>query len=412
MSLFSWFNNKPQKSEYLNAEKILKIFTGYQPAFTNWNGCIYESELVRSAVDARARHISKLKVEIVGAAQPQLQARLRRAPNSLQTWSQFLYRTSAILDINNTCFIVPVLGQYNDVVGYIPINPISCQLVPDEKGNIWLRYQFSNGQLGAIEWERVCVLTKHQYRNDFFGDSNKALNETMQLIHMQNQGIEEGVKNASTFRFMAKLTNFSKSEDLKKEQQRFTENHLATSDGNGGLLLFPNTYDSIQQITSKPFTVDADQMKLIQTNVYNYFGVNEKVLQGAAYGDEFSAYYESSIEPFAIQFSEGMTKLVFSDREQAQGNKIIATSNRLQFMTNKDKMEVSSQMLDRGIFTLNEVRDIWNLPRVEGGDIRIIRGEYYDADEKVGSAEIEIEPEEGNDAGEKFSNEKGNNNAN
>lgn len=389
MGIFDRFK-KPPESEYLNAEKIFKIVSGYRPAFTNWNGALYESELVRSAIDARARHISKLKFEIIGSAQPGLTAKLKRAPNELQTWSQFFYRSSTILDCTNTLFIVPVLGEYNNVTGYIPINPSSCELVRTENGDLWLRYQFSNGQTGAIEWNRVFTMTKHQYKSDFFGDSNRALYETMNLIHMQNQGIEEGVKGAANIQFLAKLTNFSKAEDLKKEQERFNENHLKA--GDGGLLLFPNTYDSIQQINYKPFTVDAEQMKLIQTNIYNYFGVNEKVLQGAAYGDEFSAYYESSIEPFAIQFSEGMTKLVFSDREQAQGNEIIATSNRLQFMTNKDKMEVSSQMLDRGIFTLNEVRDIWNLPRVEGGDVRIIRGEYYDADEKVGSAGIEIEP--------------------
>lgn len=395
MSLFSWFNNKPQKSEYLNAEKILKIFTGYQPAFTNWNGCIYESELVRAAVDARARHISKLKVEIIGSAQPQLQARLKRSPNSLQTWSQFLYRTSAILDINNTCFIVPVLGEFNDKIGYVPINPTSCQLVPDEKGNIWLRYQFSNGQLGAMEWERVSVLTKHQYKNDFFGDSNKALNETMQLIHIQNQGIEEGVKNASTYRFMAKLTNFSKAEDLKNEQKRFTENHLTASGDNGGLLLFPNTYDSIQQITSKPFTVDAEQMKLIQTNVYNYFGVNEDILQNKAFGDAWSAFYEGAVEPFAIQFSESMTRTMFTEREQAQGNMIMATSNRLQYLSNADKLAVSRDMADRGLMSINEIRDIWNLAPLEGskGNVFPVRGEYYNA-------------------GEKFSNEGGDSNAN
>lgn len=380
---------KPNRNneEYLNAEKILKVVTGYRPRFSNWNGCIYESELVRSAIDARARHISKLKVEFVGPAQPKLTNRLKKQPNALQTWSQFLYRASTILDCTNTLFIVPVLGQYNDVVGYIPINPTMCELVKSDKDEIWLRYQFSNGQRGAIEWARVCTLTKHQLNNDFFGDNNNALNETMQLVHIQNQAIEEAAKNAATFRFMAKLTNFSKSEDLKKEQQRFAEQHLQADDGNGGMLLFPNTYDNIQQIESKPFTVDAEQMKLITTNVSNYFGVNEDILQNKAFGDAWGAFYEGAIEPFAIQFSEGLTKVMYSDREQSEGNFVIATSNRLQYMSNKDKLEVSAQMLDRGIFSLNEVRDIWNLPHVDDGDKRIIRGEYYDIKDKVSKGE-------------------------
>ena len=124
-------------------------------------------------------------------------------------------------------------------------------------------------------------------------------------------------------------------------------------------------------------------MEQIRTNVYNYFGVNEDVLQNKAYGDAWSAFYEGAVEPFAIQFSQVMTKALFSERERAQGTELIATSNRLQYMSNADKLNVSSQLLDRGIFSINDVRDIWNLPHVEGGDERIIRGEYYNANDKV-----------------------------
>ena len=148
-------------------------------------------------------------------------------------------------------------------------------------------------------------------------------------------------------------------------------------------MLFPNTYTDIKQIDSKPYTVDADQMKLIYGNVQNYFGVNEDILQNKAIGDSWSAFYEGAVEPFAIQFSETMTKAMFSERERAQGSGIIATSNRLQFMSNNDKLTISSTMLDRGVMSINEIRDIWNLAPVEDGDRRIIRGEYYDASEKL-----------------------------
>ena len=126
-------------------------------------------------------------------------------------------------------------------------------------------------------------------------------------------------------------------------------------------------------------------MKVIRENVFEYFGVNEDVLQNKAYGDRWSAFYEGAIEPFAIQFSEVMTKMLFTFREQSQGNAVMATANRLQYLSNSEKLNVSSQMLDRGIMSINDVRDIWNLPPVEGGDTRIIRGEYWSADEKVGN---------------------------
>lgn len=369
-----------------NARTLFQTLTAYQPVFTSWGGAIYESEIVRAAIDARARHISKLKVEIVGTANPSLQSKLRLAPNQWHTWSQELYRISTILDVCNTCFIVPVFDERMIITGVYAVLPTRCTLV-DYKGELWLRYQFSTGDIGAVEFRKCAILTKHQYREDFFGSSNIPLHETMQLIHIQNQGIEEAVKNTSTFRFMAQLSNFAKPDDLKKERERFTAENLSTESDAGGFLLFPNTYKDIKQVDVKPYTVDADQMEQIRTNVFNYFGVNEDILQNKAYGDAWSAFYEGAVEPFSIQFSEAMTKALFSERERAQGSELIATSNRLQYMSNADKLNVSSQLLDRGIFSINDVRDIWNLPHVEGGDIRVIRGEYYSADEKLTTQE-------------------------
>ena len=382
MGLFDFlFKNRP-KTPAGQYEQIFKMLNGYTPKFTTWGGEIYESELIRSAINARATHISKLKVETQGAARPALQTKLSHGPNQFQTWSQFLYRLSTILDVHNTAFITPVYDQYGEPSGiYAPL-PNRCEVTA--YNNVpYLRYEFSNGNKAAIEFSYCGVLTKYQYKSDFFGESNHALFPTMDLIHIQNQGIEEGVKSAATYRFMAQLSNFSKAEDLKKERQRFTEENFSREANGGGLLLFPNTYSNIQQINAKPWVIDAEQMKIIRENVFEYFNVNEDILQGKAYGDAWSGFYELAIESFSIQFSEVMTRMLFTLREQAQGNRVMATANRLQYLSNSEKLNVSSQMLDRGIMSINDVREIWNLPPVDGGDARIIRGEYYNADEKV-----------------------------
>lgn len=384
MGLFDWIF-RPREAEksqkaLTDAKGLFQTLTAYRPVFTNWGGAIYESEIVRAAIDARARHISKLKIEINGTANLPLQAKLRLGMNQWMTNSQFLYRVSTILDINNTCFIVPVFDERMIITGYYPVIPTSCELI-EYDDEIWLRYKFASGHIGAVEFRKCAVLTKHQYKRDFFGDSNTALNETMKLIHIQNEGIEEAVKNTSTFRFMASLANFAKPDDLAKERKRFTAENLSTESESGGFLLFPNTYKDIKQIDVKPYTVDAEQMKQIRDNVFQYFGVNEAILTNAAYGDQWSAFYEGAVEPFAIQFSEAMTNAIFSPRERAQGSYLFASANRLQYLSNKDKLEVSAQMADRGIMTRNEIRDIWNLPPIDGGDVPTIRGEYYQFDE-------------------------------
>jgi hypothetical protein len=381
MGLFdAIFKNRPKtKGKY---EGSFRLLNGYTPHFSSFGGSVYESELIRSVINMRATHISKLKVETQGAARPALQNKLKHGPNQFQTWGQFLYRLSTILDIHNTAFICPVYDQYGEPSGLYTPMPNRCEIVQYDDVP-YLRYEFSSGERAAIELMYCGIMTRFQYKNDFFGESNHALFPTMDLIHIQNQGIKEGVKSAASYRFMAQLSNFSKAEDLAKERKRFTEENFSADAEGGGMLLFPNTYANIKQIDPKPWVVDADQMKIIRDGVFDYFGMNEEVLQGKAYGDAWTAYYETGVEPFAIQFSDVCTKALFTLREQTEGNRVTASANRLQYLSNAEKLNVSSQMLDRGIMSINDVREIWNLPPVEGGDVRIIRGEYWNADEKV-----------------------------
>ena len=381
MGLFDIFlKNRPK--ERIEQVQTFKMLNGYQPHFTTWGGEIYETELVRSAINARAVHVSKLKFNITGSAKPALQTKLTKAPNQFLTWSQFLYRVSTILDVHNTAFIVPIFDEFGEVSGIFCPLPHRTEIV-QYNNKPFLRYEFGYGEKAAIELENCGILTKFQYKNDFFGETNHALFPTMDLIHIQNQGIEEGVKSAATYRFYAQVNNFSKPEDLSKERKRFSEENFSKDSEGGGLLLFPNTYSNINQVKSEPYVVKADEMKLIKDNVYQYFMVNEDVLTNKAYGDSWTAFYEGAIEPFAIQFSEVLTRMLFTFREQGSGNAVTLSANRLQYMSNKDKLDVSSQMLDRGIMTINDIREIWNMPPVEGGDRRIIRGEYYDADAKL-----------------------------
>lgn len=379
MGLFEAIFGKPRVQS--TGQNFWELLDGYTPSFTSWGGELYESEIVRAAVHAMANHASKLDVKIIGSAKPELQTRLRQGPNSWQTWGQFLYRLSTILDMQNTAFVVPVLEGVDadgkdKVVGIFPVLPSNCE-VKQYAGQPFLVYTFQNGRTASVEMKKCAILTKFQYKNDLFGEDNRALNPTMDLVNIQNQGIKEAVKNSASFRFMARLSNFAKSEDLKKERDNFSKENLQGE--GGGILLFPKTYDNVQQLKSTPFVASTEEMERIRTSVFDYFGVNEEVIQNKAYGDAWNAFYEGRIKPFSIQFSDAVSRMLFSENELARGAKIMATANRLQYMSNTEKLNVSQGMADRGIMNRDEIREIWNLdPLPDGiGQAYTIRGEYY-----------------------------------
>lgn len=367
----------PSRKNEVITGQYFKLLTGYTPAFTTWDGELYESGLVRSAIDARSRHISKLSVRIDGAAQPKLKTKLSKQPNDFQTWGQFLYRLNTLLDMKCTAFILPVRDRSGEVTGITTVYTDRWELI-DVSGKAWIRLFFGNARTTAEELDRVGVMTKFQYRSDLFGEQNSALSDTMQLINLQNQGIQEAVTNSATYRFMARVNNFAKAEDLKKERQRFNDDNFGANAG-GGIVLFPNTYSDIQQINSKAYVVDADQMKLIQTNVFNYFGVNEKVLQNMALGDELDAFFNGAIEPFSIQLSEVLTKMLFTPAEQGHGSVVYVTANRLQYMPVAQKISLYKEMSDRGGLMIDEGRELFNYPPLPDGlgQHAPIRGEFY-----------------------------------
>ena len=369
-----------------------KTLNTYSPSFYTFRGGVYEMELTRSAIHSFANNCAKLKPEIKGNAYKNLEKKLQFKPNPWMDTSKFIYRLATILSVNNTAFILPLYADdMETVTGLYPLLPHQTEVV-SVNGDPWLRYTFANGQKAAIEFQRVGILTQHQYKDDFFGDSNDPMKATLKLLDIQRQGMEEGIKQSAMIRFMAKVGQALRPEDIKKERENFSKENLS-SDNKTGVMMYDSKYSDVKQIDSKPFVIDAEQMKLINTNVYNYFGVNEAILQNSYTEDQWNAFYEGKIEPFALQLSLVISNMLFTEKEKSFGNQVYFSSNRLQYASNKTKLQVSTHLFDRGILTTNQIMDIWNMPHVEDGDKRYIRKEYTETSKLGGDDDaIEVEP--------------------
>ena len=386
--LDNFFKKKPSAAP--GATSYWKMFDGYIPVFHTWNGKLYENELVRAAVDARARHMSKLRIEIPGTAKATTRRLLLDRPNEFMSWPQFLYRMSTIRDMQNNAFAIPVTDEYGTVSSYLPILPSAAEIL-NVGGVPWVRFTTMDGRKGAARLCECIRMTNHQYEQDWFGDSNAALTTTMNMLSVQSQAAEEAARQSNSYRFMAKSANFMMTEDMEKVRTDFNKSVLESRDG-GGLLLFPNVFTDIKQIDSKPYTLDADEQAAIRTNVFNYFGVNDKVVQNAAIGDDMDAFYSGAIEPFAMQLSDEFTRCIFTARERAAGNRVLFTTNRMEYMTAHEKKEFVDSMTDRGALTIDEIRGFYGLEPLPNGNGAFvpIRGEYHDVTQMNAMASINI----------------------
>lgn len=355
-----------------------QTFTDSYPVFTAYDGGIYEQELTRASIERFASACSKLRPEIRGNAKPHIRSFVETSPNYLMTWPRFLARAATIYECDTTLCIVPAYDRtMTKVVGLFPLKFEFAEVV-EYKGVPWIRFHFANGDTSALELSEVCIVTKFQYESDMFGESN-CLDNTMQLIHAQNEAQKTAIKNGAAIRFIGSLTGQVREEDMKKKRERFMLDNL-TADNSSGLLLYDSTFQNVKQIEPQSYTISPEEMDRIKSNVYTYFGTNDKILTNDYDEDAWSAFYEGKVEPFAVQLGEGLTKMLFTDIEVKHGNHIEFSANRLEYTSNKTKHELIRDMVDRGIISLNEAREMLQMPPVDGGDIRVIRGEYINTE--------------------------------
>lgn len=375
----SIFNRKSKISESVEqgVKEYFSMLNAYTPRFTTFEGGLYEMELTRAAIHSFATHVSKLKPEVAG--NPMINLMLQNRPNDLMDTKKYLYRLATGYMVDNTVFIMPIETPRGELIGYYPCILEKSEMVKFE-GTTYLRYTLSDNKKIAIELNKVGILNQMQYKDELFGSSNKVMKPTMELIHTNNEGIKEGVKNSAAIRFMAKLANSYKADDIAAERDRFIKENLSTKN-TGGVMMFDQKYEDIKQITSNPYTVDSKQMEQIRDNVFDYFGTNENILRNKFSSSDWNAYYEGKIEPFALEMSLVHTNMTFSPEEVARGSRIIFTSNRLQYLSNSEKLQTVTQLMDRGVITLNDSREIFNLAPLPNGDIRYVRLEYTDADQ-------------------------------
>lgn len=366
--MFNFF--KRQETRKMKQQVLtegFRLINAYSPAFTSFNGGIYEMHLIRAAIETIATHCSKLNPVVASPKYKDLDKLLKERPNELMNMQQFIARIVTMLECDNNAFIVPIFADTTaqKIIGLYPVMSRGSKIVQVD-GEFYLVYKIEN-DTRAIEYSRVGHLRKHYYDKEFYGKNNSVMLSTAKMIDAQEQGIMTGVTNGASIRMLAKLSNVLTDDDMKKERTRLKEDNLTMSN-NGGILIFDNKYSDIKVVDSKPFIIDDKQSAEIKKNVENYFHVSESVIQNKASEDEWNAFYEGCVEPIALQLGLELTKVL--------GYPVMFESSRLQFAKNETKLNYCQAMFDRGIITINQVLDVWNMPHVADGDKRYIRKEY------------------------------------
>lgn len=366
------FNRKKREPQTTQVE----VMSGSPAYFTPFNGGAYESDIYRGAVDAIARNAGKLKGTHVIISEDKrkpgdvgLNRILQVRPNPYMTAYDLIYKLVTHYYLYNNAFAYLDKDEKGSLKAIWPIRPQSMEYVVDPTGNMYCKFIMGQGKTYILPFEDVFTIRRHYNDNDLLGDTNTAILPTLELAHTQSEGMSQAIKSNATIRGILKYNQVLAPENLKKEKDAFVKDYLTVANS-GGIAAIDSKAEYIP-LELTPTAIDDKQLEAVKKKVYSYLGITENIVNSSYTEEEFNAFYESVIEPLALQFSLELTDKVFTLREQAFGNQIMFEANRLQFSSSNTKTNILKELMPLGLFTINQALEILNLPPVEDGNRRL-----------------------------------------
>lgn len=366
----SFFEMVFGKKENLKEMNNFKVLNGYEAFFTLWGKNIYDSKVARTAVDRIATHAAKLtpkhiKKDVNHPINGKISQMLQHKPNPIMTTYDFLYKTISQLYTYNNAFIFIAKDKEGMITGFYPILSYEDRLLEDSRGNVFLRFRFINGKTYTLPYEEIIHLRRFYNNDDFWGDSNKVLDTDLETAHTSSEGIKNAIKVTNSLKGILNFTNASlKTKDIKANRDQFVKDFLGGGNTSGIAAL--DTKATFQDINMKPITLDDEQLKRVNSNIYDYFGISESIVRNDYSPEQWNAFFEGVIEPLAIQLEQAFTMAIFNKQSVKDGHRIIFTTQRLQYASLSQKINMIKVVASYGMITKDEAREILDLAPIGG----------------------------------------------
>lgn len=347
-----------------------RLLSSYDSSFTPFNGRAWDIGTVRSAVDAWARNAAKIQPRHIRRAGGRretvhdgLERILQTRPNPYMTAYAFYYRVAAQFVVYNNAFILPVFDG-GKLTALYPINASRVDLVED-MGGMYARLTFTTGSVYTVPYEHLVHLRRHYLDNDIFGDDNRPLLPALETADAFNQGMSKFAKLVSVIRGILEAPTVTKQEDLASRRDAFVRDNFSM-EANGSGVIITDSKHKYTPIQQKETPIPTGQLEFVRREIYDYFGMNEAIVQNKATPEEMDAFYRGQLVPFYMQLAQGLTNAIFTEREQSFGNEVLCEMDRIQFETLDKRVEAAQFLTNIGALELDQVLEVFGFPPIGG----------------------------------------------
>ena len=385
------FGSEKNSSIPATSEQI-EILEGQKAVFTPYKGNFHEDADILACVDTIARNGAKMHPRHIRNFNGRMEnvkdsiyKLLAKQPNEIQNAYKFYYQIITDLELYNNSLVYIQRDENLKVTGLYPLEYSEIKLY-EYKEDIWIKCQFGRGKERFIPYSQCIHLTRFVGKDGLFGGTSQPIIKVLEIKHILDEGIVNAIKTTQSIKGILKSTKaMLKPADVKAMRDQFVKDFIDYHSNKAGIGGLDATTD-FTPVKIEPQTATAEQVKQVDEKVLKYFGINENIIQSKYSEDEWNAFYESVLEPIGLQMSLEFSNKIFTPTEKNFGNEILFESNRLQYASNKTKIELIRYASN--ILTINEQREVFNLAPIENGDVFMI-DQNHTVNEEVGGEENE-----------------------
>ncbi len=395
MGIVSYFKNIFKPEIYKQAISILNDGTSIFSAFGE---DVYLSDFVNNCIDRIATEISKAEIvsviekdNSVMALNDDISRLFKFKPNELQTTKDFLSCCEWLRRKDCNCFIYPkyinVKGlngaAYRKYVAFYPLNPTSIELGINEGNVLEVKFYWKDGTWDILPYSDLVHLKWRRGKNTLTGGGNdfgnpdtQDLLKSVKILNKVIEGLPIGIEASTKIVGLFHSKSLIGNEKLKKQRDDF-ESHIF--DSKAGIMA-TDLSGEFTPMNLKPTQIDPSTLKFVKSIIRERYGIAECIMDGDYNGEQHSAFYQSCIEDFLIEFEQAMTSCIFTQREQDVGHRVKGYYSKVAYMSNNDKIQLATIAMNIGNMTKNQINDMFGLPPFEGGDARTQSLNYVNSD--------------------------------
>lgn len=378
-----WGDEMPQKrglfqkifgkvKTVVNVGRQYKLLNSWATTFTPFSGNAYEVNTVRAAINSFARRAATVHPRHIRRGEGKLadvkskyNRLLQFKPNPYTTAYKFYYRIATQYKLYNNAFVYPVWNPITgDLEALYNVNASSFKLL-EYSGELYCEMSFATGNKYVCPYTDLIHVGGHFNENDIFGEDNRPILPVLKTANTFNQSMSKFAELVAVVRGILKYSAQAKTEDLNARRDDFIRDNLRMENNGAGVIVTDQKYD-YTPITDKQTPIPTGQLAYIKSEIYDYFGTNEDIVQNKETPEQASAYYNGEIKPFFEQMTQAFTNGLFTGKEPAYGNEIIFEGNSLQNEKLADKTNTLKFLADIGAITIDGVLLAYNMAPIGG----------------------------------------------